>query len=182
MWHHHDTGVSRLSHALISRPRSGSLEGHSRYGSSVAATVAERYLPLAPQHQEGRSRDMDSLLFFLAELLIQALCEVGPIFSDLTSKDAPGIVRNTLKAIFYAIFGIALAAFSLWIIPSPFIATTPNPWMSLLLVPLSASIYTVCLARWLESKRHRQSDLRWFSFSLILAFAFAATRYLYMTR
>jgi len=125
---------------------------------------------------------LDFLLEFIAEFLFQALFEIGAAMFDGRLNLSSRIVKNSLKSIFYVLLGFNFGAASLILWSTPMMSTAPNPWIGLLLVPACVAVFIVYFSRWIERKRNWDTELEQFSFSFILAFVFAAVRYLYMVR
>lgn len=125
---------------------------------------------------------MEFLLEFIAEFLFQALFEIAAAMFDGSLNLSSRILRNSLKSIFYLGLGAIFGAISLTFCPMPMISTTPNLWISLLLVPACVAVFIVYFSRWVERKINWDIELEQFSFSFIFAFVFAAVRYFYMVR
>ena len=121
---------------------------------------------------------MELFVDVVLEILLQLLLEVSIAWVDGRLGLSSRIVRHIFKAIFYLICSFGLGALSVAILPSPLLAAQPDPWISLLIVPLSVAIFIVYFSRWLGEKKNWDLELEKFSFSFILAFGFALTRYL----
>ena len=124
---------------------------------------------------------MEFFIELFLELLLQLFLEAGVAVVDGRLGLSSRIVRHIFKAIFYLICSFNLGAFSVAFFSTPFLAVTPNPWISLLVVQVTVAILIVHFSRWLGRTKSWDLELEKFAFSLILAFGFALTRYLCMT-
>jgi len=85
----------------------------------------------------------------------------------------------------YIPIALILGWLSSLVAPSPLLVTSLNPWLSLIVVPCVASVAIACLCGWLAKRGVFQSEameLRHFTVSFVVAFIFAASRYLCLRR
>jgi hypothetical protein len=129
---------------------------------------------------------VETFLYFIAEVfaefVLQLLFEMPLVSVDGVFKLASRVGRTVFKVVLYAELGLLLGAASLWVCPNPVVAVTPNPWSSLLCVPVCVALFTVKASKWLQSKRGWDGALSRFWYSLILAIVFAVVRYFYIIK
>lgn len=124
---------------------------------------------------------MEFLIEALLELVLQLVLELVVALGDGLLGISPRITRRFFKAILYIACSVIVAVVSLSLFPTPLLSAQPNPWISLLIVPLSVGIFIVHFSRWIGKTRNWDIELEKFSFSLLFAFCFALTRYLGMS-
>ena len=97
----------------------------------------------------------------------------------------PKIPRKVRALDVYVPIALILGSLSSLVAPSPLLVTSLNPWLSLIVVPCVASVAIACLCGWLAKRGGFQSEateLRHFTVSFVVAFIFAASRYLCLRR
>ncbi len=125
---------------------------------------------------------MEFLIELLGEFVFQAIFEIAASLIDGRLNVSTRILRRSLKFIYFLSLGLGVGAMSLAIWPTPIVGTVPNPFISLMFVPVSVAFFVVYFSRWIGAKMDWDQELEHFSFSFLFAFVFAATRYFYMVR
>ncbi len=120
---------------------------------------------------------MDFLLELLVEFVLQLVFEIFGAGLDGALHMSARLARSVFKFIFYMLFGALLAYGSVALWPHPLLMKTPNPLISLLLVPFAVAFSTVFFSKSLEKKWEWDIDSSQFFYSLCFAYSFACTRY-----
>lgn len=129
---------------------------------------------------------MEAVASLIAELVVEFILQVllqgGVVNLDGVGNLASRVGRGVFKAIMYAELGILCGVASVYVWPYPAVGMIANVWISLLLLPLMATICTVKLSRCLQSNKGWTIGLSRFWLSLVLSLGFASVRYMYLTR
>jgi len=121
---------------------------------------------------------------FLFEVFLQFGLNLLMVWLEIKDEDSGYFSKIPRKV--RALGGCGLIAnilgsLSSLVAPSPLLVTSLNPWLSLIVVPCVASVAIACLCGWLAKRGVFQSEameLRHFTVSFVVAFIFAASRYL----
>jgi hypothetical protein len=122
------------------------------------------------------------------EFLFEVFLQFGLALLAVREDDSgyfPKIPRKVRALDVYIPIALILGWLSSLVAPSPLLVTSLNPWLSLIVVPCVASVAIACLCGWLAKRRGFQSEateLRHFTVSFVVAFIFAASRYLCLRR
>ena len=125
---------------------------------------------------------------FLFEVFLQFGLNLLMVWLEIKDEDSgyfPKIPRKVRALDVYIPIALILGWLSSLVAPSPLLVTSLNPWLSLIVVPCVASVAIACLCGWLAKRRGFQSEateLRHFTVSFVVAFIFAASRYLCLRR
>ena len=129
---------------------------------------------------------MESFLSFIAELLTEFVLQIvfqgGFVTLDGACNLASRVGRGIFRAILYAQLGLLCSVASLYVWPYPALGTVANPWISLLIIPLLAAVFTVNVSKYLQSAKGWSVGPSGFLYSVILSVAFASVRYMYLTK
>lgn len=117
------------------------------------------------------------MIEFFLELGLQVALELIMVWSDDRMWPPQKVSRRTRALALYAPLAFVLGGLSALVVPSPLLVASRNPWLSLLAIPSVTAIFIAYLCKWLGTRGILQSELRNFRVSLIVAFVFAASRY-----
>ena len=122
------------------------------------------------------------------EFLFEVFLQFGLALLAVRGEDSgyfPKIPRKVRALDVYIPIALILGWLSSLVAPSPLLVTSLNPWLSLIVVPCVASVAIACLCGWLAKRRgflSEATELRHFTVSFVVAFIFAASRYLCLRR
>ena len=120
------------------------------------------------------------LIEFLGELLLQACGEliaeaIGHLLKGPFRHSRP--IRPRLAAIAYCIFGAAVGAMSLWLVPALLISTHWLRIANLILTPVISGLVMARLGAWRKGRDEETIRLDTFAYGFLFALAMALVRF-----